>query len=46
MGHVGCGESCMEIGVARWVLILGGFRWGFDWWKEIGPLIGWVPMEF
>ena len=36
MGHVGCGESCMEIGVARWVFILGGFKWGFDRWKEIG----------
>ena len=28
--------------MARWVLILGGFRWGFDWQKEIG----WVPIEF
>ena len=36
VGHVGCGESCMEIGVARWVFILGGFKWGFDRWKEIG----------
>ena len=41
MGRVGYGSSCVEIGVARWVLILGGFKWGFDRRKEIG----WVLME-
>ena len=38
----------MEIGVARWVLILGGFQWGFDQQKEIGSngvLIGVGSME-
>ena len=47
-----CHESCLGCyawsslwGVASYAwrsMWQGGFRWSFDWWKEIG----WVPMEF